>query len=93
MKTLTQELKKRYEVSDSTAEIVDTMTRIKLDEIVEWINRQEEMKADVRKMIRDAIIDSEIVPSICEDSEQPEWTVGEAQKLADWIVQKLGGKK
>jgi len=41
------------------------------------------------KKIRDAIIDSEIVPSVCEDSEQPEWTVGEAQELAEAIVKRL----
>jgi len=35
--------------------------------------------------IRRVIIDKELMPAVCEDSEQAEWTVGESRALATAI--------
>ena len=47
--------------------------------------------------IRRIIIDKELVPDVCVDSGQVEWSVGESRKLAHAIhtamVKKLGGEK
>ena len=39
--------------------------------------------------IRRIIIDKELVPKVCEDSGQAEWTVGESKKLAEAIHHRI----
>ena len=40
-------------------------------------------------VIERVIIDKELVPEVCEDSGQCEWSVGEARKLATAIVEAM----
>ena len=39
--------------------------------------------------IRSVIIDKELMPTVCEDSLQAEWTVGESRNLAEAIAAML----
>ena len=49
------------------------------------------MKKLDKERIRRIIIDKELVPTVCEDSGQAEWTVGESNKLAQAIVDYMKG--
>ncbi len=46
--------------------------------------KKEDIQLDVEK-VRRIIINKELVPTVCEDSRQAEWTVGESRKLAQAI--------
>jgi len=39
--------------------------------------------------IRQIIMDKELMPAICEDSGQAEWTVGESRKLAQALYDRI----
>jgi len=50
-----------------------------------WNSRRDEVIDAVKR----TIIDKELIPSVCTDSEQAEWSEGEAKKLAEAIVKTL----
>lgn len=45
---------------------------------------------DDKDWLVELIIDKELTPSVCEDSGQAEWCLGEAQKLASAIRAEIG---
>ena len=71
--------KKNYEYNGSQ----DPVARFIVNAILNT-----EIYVDVEK-IRKIIIDKELMPKVCEDSGQAEWTVGESQKLAEAIVDRI----
>lgn len=65
---------------------VGTLTDANIDKIL-GIEKDPTIKERlVEKLIRH-IIDKEMIPSVCHDSGQAEWTTGEAKKLAEVLAQ------